>query len=68
MPVCAVSHIAAAIYNEPSLKVAQINVKIYNAVVQLSGFVNSSIDMYTAGSVARAVKGGASVDNDIRVK
>jgi osmotically-inducible protein OsmY len=60
--------VKTAIYNEPSLKVAQISVKTYKAVVQLSGFVNSSADMYTAGSVARAVKGVASVSNDIRVK
>ena len=60
--------VKTAIYNEPSLKVAQINVKTYRGIVQLSGFVNSSTDMYTAGSVARAVKGVAAVDNDIRVK
>ncbi len=60
--------VKTAILNEPSLKVAQINVKTYNAVVQLSGFVNSSSDYYIAGSVARSVKGVASVDNDIKVK
>ena len=60
--------VKTAIFNEPSLKVAQINVKTYKSVVQLSGFVNSSADIYTAGSVARAVKGVASVDNDIKLK
>jgi osmotically-inducible protein OsmY len=34
----------------------------------LSGFVNSSADISTAGSVARSVKGVVSVDNDIRLK
>ena len=60
--------VKTAIYNEPSLKVAQINVKTFKSAVQLSGFVDSYADVYKAGSVARAVKGVASVDNDIKVK
>jgi len=60
--------VKTAIYNEPSLKVAQINVKTYKGVVQLSGFVDSYADIYKAGSVARTVKGVASVDNDIKHK
>ena len=60
--------VKTAIFNEPSLKVAQINVKTYKSVVQLSGFVNSYADAYTAGSVARAVKGVAHVDNDLKLK
>jgi osmotically-inducible protein OsmY len=60
--------VKAAIFNEPSLKVAQINVETYKSVVQLSGFVNSSADISTAGSVARNVKGVVSVKNDIRLK
>jgi osmotically-inducible protein OsmY len=60
--------VKAAIFNEPSLKVAQINVETFKAVVQLSGFVNSSAEIATAGSVARAVAGVASVKNDIRLR
>lgn len=60
--------VKTAIFNEPSLKVAQINVETYKAVVQLSGFVNSSADMNKAGSVARSVSGVVSVKNDIRLK
>jgi osmotically-inducible protein OsmY len=60
--------VKAAIFNEPSLKVAQINVETYKSVVQLSGFVNSSADISTAGSIARNVKGVVSVKNDIRLK
>jgi osmotically-inducible protein OsmY len=60
--------VKTAIFNEPSLKVAQINVETYKSVVQLSGFVNSSADISTAGSVARAVKGVASVKNDLRLR
>ena len=60
--------VKAAIFNEPSLKVAQINVETFKAVVQLSGFVSSSADIATAGSVARSVSGVASVKNDIRLR
>ena len=60
--------VKTAIFNEPSLKVAQINVETYKAVVQLSGFVNSSADMSKAASVARSVSGVASVKNDIQLK
>jgi osmotically-inducible protein OsmY len=60
--------VKTAIFNEPSLKVAQISVKTYKGAVQLSGFVNTYSDVYTAGSVARAVKGVSSVDNDLKLK
>ncbi len=60
--------VKAAIFNEPSLKVAQIKVETYKSVVQLSGFVNTSADISTAASVARSVKGVESVKNDIRLK
>jgi osmotically-inducible protein OsmY len=60
--------VKAAIFNEPSLSVAQISVKTDKGVVHLSGSVNSSADIRTAGSVARSVKGVVSVDNDLRIK
>src|ERR1700694_767442 len=60
--------VKAAIFNEPSLSVAQISVTTNKGVVQLSGFVNSSADIRTAGSVARSVKGVVSGDNDLRLK
>jgi osmotically-inducible protein OsmY len=62
------TRVKAAILNEPTLKVAQINVETYKRVVQLSGFVNTSADISTAGSVARAVLGVDTVKNDIRIK
>lgn len=62
------SKVKAAIFNEPTLKVAQINVETYKNVVQLSGFVNSSAEISKAGSVARSVGGVVSVRNDIRLK
>jgi osmotically-inducible protein OsmY len=57
-----------AIFDEPSLKVAQISVETYKSVVQLSGFVDSTAQIGTAASVARSVEGVVSVKNDLRLK
>ena len=57
-----------AIFDEPSLKVTQISVETYKAVVQLSGFVNTRREIDTAGSIARAVPGVSSVKNEILLK
>ena len=60
--------VKAAIFNEPSLKSAEINVETYKGVVQLSGFVNSQADISKATEIARSVKGVTSVKNDMRQK
>lgn len=60
--------VKAAILNEPSLKVTEINVETFKGVVQLSGFVSSQADINKAVEVARSVKGVSSVKNDMRVK
>ena len=60
--------VKAAILNEPTLKVSEINVETYKGVVQLSGFVASQDSIATAANVARTVKGVQSVKNDIRMK
>ncbi len=60
--------VKAAIFNEPTLKVTEINVETYKGVVQLSGFVRSQSDVNRAEEVARGVKGVKSVKNDMRVK
>lgn len=60
--------VKAAIFNEPSLKSAEINVETFKGVVQLSGFVSSQADINKAVAVARSVKGVISVKNDMRVK
>src|SRR5512132_2101481 len=59
--------VKTAIFQEPSLKVAQINVETYKGVVQLSGFVDSAADATKAAELARSVKGVSSVKNDTRV-
>jgi osmotically-inducible protein OsmY len=48
--------------------VTQISVETYKTVVQLSGFVNTTREVDTAGSLARSVPGVSSVKNDIRLK
>ncbi|MHB1619583.1 MAG: BON domain-containing protein [Sulfuricella sp.] len=60
--------VKAAIFNEPSLKSAEINVETFKGIVQLSGFVSSHIAESKAVEVARSVKGVKSVKNDMRVK
>lgn len=60
--------VKAAIFNEPSLKSAEINVETFKGVVQLSGFVSSRADESKAVELARGVKGVTSVKNDMRLK
>lgn len=60
--------VKAAIFGEPTLKTLQINVKTYQGVVQLSGFVDSAQSVTKAGEVARRVENVASVKNDLIVK
>ena len=60
--------VKAAIFNEPSLKSAEINVETFKGVVQLSGFVSSQGAESTAVAVARKVEGVKSVKNDMRLK
>jgi len=60
--------VKAAIYNEASLKTMQINVKTYQGVVQLSGFVDSAQSASKAGEVAGHVEGVKEVKNDLIVK
>ena len=60
--------VKAEIFNDPSLKSAEINVETFKGVVQLSGFVNSREDINKAVRVARSVKGVTSVKNDMRLK
>ncbi|BCB27224.1 lipoprotein [Sulfurimicrobium lacus] len=60
--------VKAAILDEPTLKVAEINVETYKGVVQLSGFVSSQAAANKAVEVARSVKGVKSVKSDMRIK
>lgn len=56
------------IFDEPTLKSAEINVETFKGVVQLSGFVRSHANINTAVTVAKNVNGVRSVKNDMLVK
>ncbi|MDY7536822.1 BON domain-containing protein [Undibacterium sp. RTI2.1] len=60
--------VKAAILNEPTLKVSEINVETFKGAVQLSGFVRSQENIDTAIKVARGVNGVTAVKNDMRLK
>ena len=58
----------AAIFNEPSLKSAEINVETFKGRVQLSGFVSTQADINRAVLLTRGIKGVVEVKNDMRLK
>jgi hyperosmotically inducible protein len=60
--------VKAAIYKEPTLKSAEINVETFKGIVQLSGFVSSPADIMKASEVASSINGVQSVKNDMRAK
>ena len=60
--------VKTAIFNEPSLKSAEINVETFKGRVQLSGFVRSQANINEAVAVAQGVGGVKSVGNDMRLK
>lgn len=60
--------VKAAIFDEPTLKTLQINVKTFKGEVQLSGFVDSAQNVNKAGEVASSVEGVMKVTNDLIVK
>ncbi|MGA6993141.1 MAG: BON domain-containing protein [Candidatus Deferrimicrobiaceae bacterium] len=62
------TRVKASIFDDPSLKVLQINVETFKGEVQLSGFVDSAQSVRRAGEVARGVQGVKSVKNDLIVK
>ena len=60
--------VKTAIFEQPTLKSAEINVETFKGVVQLSGFVSTQANVNTATMVAKNVTGVKSVKNDMRVK
>lgn len=60
--------VKTAVFNEPSLKSAEINVETFKGVVQLSGFVTSQANIDKAVEVASKVSGVKSVKNAMRLK
>lgn len=60
--------VKAAIFNEPTLKSAEINVETFKGTVQLSGFVSTQADIQKAVAITQGVGGVKSVKNDMRLK
>ena len=60
--------VISAIFSDPELKSAEINVETFKGVVQLSGFVTSSADANRAVQVTRGVAGVKSVENVMQIK
>ena len=60
--------VKAAIFDDKTLKVLDINVETFKDVVQLSGFVNSAETKNHAAAVAGRVSGVKSVKNDLIIK
>ena len=60
--------VKAAIFNEPTLKSAEVNVETFKGVVQLSGFVSTQANIQKAVEVTRNVAGVTSVKNDMRLR
>ena len=60
--------VKAVLVEDPVVKAREVNVETFKGVVQLSGFVGSSAEMYQAVRIATNIKGVTSVRNDIRIK
>jgi osmotically-inducible protein OsmY len=60
--------VKAAIFNEPTLKLSEINVETFKGAVQLSGFVSSQADIARAMEIAQTIKGVKSVKNSLSIK
>ncbi|QTA81850.1 BON domain-containing protein [Desulfonema limicola] len=62
------SKVKGEIFNDPMLKVLQINVESFKGTVQLSGFVDSAQASAKAVKIAKAVNGVKAVENSLVVK
>jgi len=62
------ARVKTALLADPGLKSLAISVETYRGAVQLSGFVNSEVQIQKAVAVTRSVSGVQSVKNDLHVK
>jgi osmotically-inducible protein OsmY len=60
--------IKADLRSEPTYKFSDVDVKTFDGVVQLSGFVSSDDQKQRAGQIAQGVQGVAQVQNNILLK
>jgi osmotically-inducible protein OsmY len=61
------TRVRTAVFNEPTLKSAEINVETFNGVVQLSGFVRSDTEERNVTELARSITGVKLVQDDMWV-
>jgi len=57
-----------ALARDPRVTESDVDVRTYQGIVRLSGYVASADSVGAAASVARTVKGVRSVRNDLRLK
>ena len=62
------AQIKSDLNHEPVFKFNEVDVKTFNGVVQLSGFVNSEDQKRRAGEIAQGVGGVTQVQNAISLK
>jgi len=62
------ARVKSALLADPGLKSLAVSVETYRGAVQLSGFVNSEVQIQKAVAVTRSVSGVQSVKNDLHVK
>jgi osmotically-inducible protein OsmY len=62
------ARVKTALLADPGLKSLAVSVETYRGAVQLSGFVNSEVQIQKAVAVTRSVSGVQSVKNDLHVK
>ena len=60
--------VKSALIADPAVKGTQVEVEVFKGVVQLSGFVDSSVSAQKAVSIARNVQGVTEVRNSMIVK
>lgn len=60
--------VKTAIFNEPTLKSAEINVETFKGSVQLSGFVSSQADINTVLELTQNIKGVQNIENSMMIK
>lgn len=60
--------VKAAIIDDATLKLAEINVETFKGQVRLSGFVSSQASIDRTEALARGIGGVTSVQNNMRLK
>ncbi|SPB18345.1 transporter [Caballeronia novacaledonica] len=62
------ARVKAALVADPGLKALPMSVATYRGVVQLSGYVDSEVQIQKALAVARGVPGVQSVSNELHLR